>query len=405
MTGWAMLGLEAAGRNPLDVREGGSNPVRFLRRNIADVTSTGDLTRTILALAGAQLDPRDFAGRDLVKALRKRRRNDGSFEGQVNLTAFAVMALRAAGKDDGVDRSLRWLRKAQNSDGGWGFTRGVASDADSTGAALQAVRGSRAARRGIRWLAREQTAAGGWRIAGGGAVNAQSTAWALQGLIANGRNPERFRHNGRSGIDYLLARQESDGHIAYSSSTDQTPIWVTAQALISLFGQSYPVEPVAPRPPETGNAAGGGAGNAGSGAGGSGGSGAGGSGSAGSGGSGGSGGSAGTGTGSGGRAATAPASGGGSGGAGGDTPASSENAGTGAPAPSGGGAAVPEAEEPPEAADVDPGADATEDLTEGDPVADEGEDDGSPLAALGVGLGTAMAIAFGVWWLARRNAW
>ena len=31
MTGWAMLGLEAAGRNPLDVKRAGATPVGFLR--------------------------------------------------------------------------------------------------------------------------------------------------------------------------------------------------------------------------------------------------------------------------------------------------------------------------------------------------------------------------------------
>ena len=403
MTGWAMLGLEAAGRNPVDVREGGNSPVRFLRRSIADVSSTGDLARTVLALSGAKLDPTDFANRDLVKALRKRRRKDGSYEGQVNLTAFAVMALRAAGEDGEVSRSLRWLRNAQNSDGGWGFTRGVASDADSTGAALQAVRGSRSARRGIRWLIREQTAAGGWRIAGGGAVNAQSTAWALQGLIANGRNPERVRSGGRSGIDYLLARQDSNGHIAYSNSTDQTPVWVTAQAVVPLFGQSYPVKSVAPRPQETAGADGGG-GDGSNGGGGTGGGG---------GGSGGlaTGGSGGRGSGGGG-GGVAPAnpgspSGGSGGGGGGDTPTSSGAIGDAAAAPSGGGSGAPEAAEPVGAADNDPGVDIAEDLTEQDKVAaDDGEDEeGDPLAAMGVGLGTAMAVAFGVWWLARRNEW
>ena len=402
MTGWAMLGLEAAGRNPLDVREGGSNPVRFLRRNIADVSSTGDLARTILAVAGAKLNPQDFADRDLVGALRNRRRNDGSYGGQVNLTAFAVMSLRAAGQGGGVGRSLRWLRRAQNSDGGWGFTGEVASDADSTGAALQAVRGSRSARRGVRWLIREQTAAGGWRIAGSGAVNAQSTAWALQGLIAAGRDPDRVRTRGRSGVDYLLARQDDDGHIAYSGSTDQTPVWVTAQAVVPLFGQDYPVKPVARRPQEAGGGNGNGSG--------------GGSGSGGSGGGGGSGSSGGVGTnaaggGSGGGVAQAnsgsASAGGGGSTSGRDTPVSSGDIGGAAAAPSGGGAGVPEAEERPGEVAEDEAAGDTAESVQGEVTATDAppETEDDPLAPLGVGVGTAMAVAFGTWWLARRNGW
>ncbi len=59
--------------------------------------STGDLERTILALEGAGVSPRGFGGRDLVAELRRRRSASGSFEGQVNLTAFGILALRAAG--------------------------------------------------------------------------------------------------------------------------------------------------------------------------------------------------------------------------------------------------------------------------------------------------------------------
>ena len=66
-------------------------------RRPATLRSTGDLERTILALEGAGVDPRGFGGRDLVAELRKRRSRSGSFEGQVNLTAFGILALRAAG--------------------------------------------------------------------------------------------------------------------------------------------------------------------------------------------------------------------------------------------------------------------------------------------------------------------
>ena len=37
MTAWAMLGLEAAGRNPLDVSSGGKTPVDFLRANVDEL--------------------------------------------------------------------------------------------------------------------------------------------------------------------------------------------------------------------------------------------------------------------------------------------------------------------------------------------------------------------------------
>ena len=57
MTGWAMLGLEAAGVNPRDVGRRGRSPVAYLRRNVDEVRSPGDLARTILALNGAGVEP------------------------------------------------------------------------------------------------------------------------------------------------------------------------------------------------------------------------------------------------------------------------------------------------------------------------------------------------------------
>ncbi|HKG34816.1 MAG TPA: prenyltransferase/squalene oxidase repeat-containing protein, partial [Solirubrobacterales bacterium] len=247
MTGWVVLGLEAAGRNPLDVREGGHSAVAYLRSTAGSISGPGDLARTVLALSAAGVEPRDFAGRNLVSSLRHRMRRDGSFQGQVNLTAFAILALRGADSPKGLRHSLAWLRSAQNRDGGWGFAEGAASDADSTGAALQAVRGSRAARRGVRWLRRHQNRTGGWALAGRGAVNSQSTAWAIQGLLAAGVEAGRVREGGRSGYDYLAARQAADGHYRYSMGSDQTPIWVTGQALVAASGKSLPLEAVSRR--------------------------------------------------------------------------------------------------------------------------------------------------------------
>jgi energy-coupling factor transport system substrate-specific component len=260
MTGWAMLGLEASGRNPLDL--GGSRtPVDYLRAKAEDVRSTGDLERTILALAGAGVRAREFGGRNLVAALRARRGGDGSFQGQVNLTAFGIFALRAAGTERAeLNRSARWLRRAQNGDGGWGYQPDRPSEADSTGAALQALSaaGTRpaAAADGARYLDRAQERDGGWPLAENGPTNSQSTAWAIQGLLAAGRNPGSVTTAGNSPFDYLDARRSGDGHYRYSATSDQTPVWVTSQVLIAVSRETFPIAAV----PRATNAAGGGAG-------------------------------------------------------------------------------------------------------------------------------------------------
>jgi len=245
MTGWAVLGLEAAGVNPLDVDHGDSTPISYLAGAVGDISTTGDIERTILLLHGAGLDPRSFQGHDLVRRLLARRGGDGSWGGQVNPTAFGILALRAAGVTGGNSRSAGWLRDNRNDDGGWGFAANAASDADSTGAVLQALAaagGNAGIHSGVSYLRDVQRPGGGFALTGG-PVNAQSTAWAAQGLIAAGVSPSSVRSGGTP-LAYLASAQVLDGHYRYSSSSDQTPVWVTGQALLAVNGAAFPLNPV-----------------------------------------------------------------------------------------------------------------------------------------------------------------
>jgi energy-coupling factor transport system substrate-specific component len=257
MTGWAVLGLESAGINPLDLDHGDATPISYLAGTVGEVTTSGDLERTILALRGAGLDPRHFQGHDLVRRLVARRGKDGSWGGQVNQTAFGILALRAAGVTGGNSRSAAWLRSIQNSDGGWGFSAEATSDADTTGAVLQglAASGNRGGiRAGMSYLRDAQRPGGGFPL-NGGVVNAQSTAYAVQGLVAAGVSPSSLRKAGRSPLDYLASVQARDGHYRYSATTDQTPVWVTGQALMAVNGKSLPLSPAPRRSLATGGGA------------------------------------------------------------------------------------------------------------------------------------------------------
>ena len=244
-TGWAMLGLEAAGRNPLDVSRDGKTPVAYLRANVDSLSSSGDLARTIVALQGAGVNPRSFGGRDLVGVLNKRRASNGSFEGWPGTTAFSVIALRGAGVVSGIEKSLSWLSSVQNDDGGWGDIPDRQSNADVTALVMQAMPSSKPAERGLAYLRKAQRPSGGFALGGSGEVNTQSTAWAVQGMIAVGASPQSITEGGKSALDYLDARQAGDGHFAYSPSKDQTPVWVTAQALVPAADAAFPISPPA----------------------------------------------------------------------------------------------------------------------------------------------------------------
>lgn len=245
VTGWTALGLAAAGRDLRRVRApGGRRLLAYLRRGARRLDDVGELQRTILVLRAAGVSSR----RNQLVRLRRAQRGDGSWEGNVAFTAFGVLALRAAGerpRSPRVRRAVRFLLRAQADGGGWGFVPAAAPDVDDTGAALQALaaagrRRAAAVRDAVAYLRRVQGADGGWGQLEGRDSNAQSTSWAVQGLVA-ARAP--LSSLAASPIRYLRGLQRRDGHFSYSRSSDQTPVWVTAQALAAIRRRALPLAP------------------------------------------------------------------------------------------------------------------------------------------------------------------
>ncbi len=261
-TGWAALGLAAQGRNPADVRAGGGRSLldytrthaRGLSDPNADAGRVGDLERTIMVVAAARQDPRAFAGQDLVQALRGHVGKDGVLE-QSNLTAFAILALRAAqvpAADADLTAASAWLARQQNRDGGWSFaTKGGGSDVDDSAAAVQALvaAGRRTApetRRALAFLRRQQNPDGGFPLLPGSSSNAQSTGWALQAFAAAKIPPESVRkRKSRSALAYLRSLIAPSGMVQFSRTSRQTPVWTTGTALVALAGRSFPLTPAA----------------------------------------------------------------------------------------------------------------------------------------------------------------
>jgi prenyltransferase beta subunit len=250
-TAWTAIGLAAAGRNPASVRRAGHSVLDSLRGEVSTLNGLGDAERTILAAQACGASSYSFAGRNLVAEVLRARDSDNSFEHLVNLTSFAIFALRAVGHSQSfpaIRDAAGWVERQQNSDGGFGFGgRGSPSDVDDTGAALQALADAGARNAGdlaaaADYLIRSQNLDGGYPQQYGSESNAQSTAWAIQGLIAAGRNPNTVRRRGsRSPTGYLESLLAPGGSIRYSRTGAQTPVWVTAQALIALSGKTFPV--------------------------------------------------------------------------------------------------------------------------------------------------------------------
>lgn len=144
-----------------------------------------------------------------------------------DITARALEALGHYGFRQGqppVDRALAFIEKSQNHRGCWLGRWGV----NYIYGTWQVLSGLEAVgvdpktpmvQRAVRWLKRVQQANGGWgescrsyddpRTAGKGPVTASQTAWALLGLIAAG---ESSSYSVRRGIDHLIATQGPDGN-------------------------------------------------------------------------------------------------------------------------------------------------------------------------------------------------
>jgi len=230
---WVVIGLAAAGRDPAAVSRDGHDAVAWIRAHTGQLQGAGDLERTILALCAARAPLGN-----LVTALARDQRADGSVGEQVNLTAFAILALRAA-HAPGVAAAAAWLARAQNGDGGFSFAvRGDPSDIDDTAAATEALVAAAGppavVARAARYLERRENRDGGFPLEPGGSSNSQSTAWAIQALIAAGVSPQHA-------LGYLRARLTGTGAVSYAAGMTLTPVWVTAEALAAFAHVPLPL--------------------------------------------------------------------------------------------------------------------------------------------------------------------
>jgi energy-coupling factor transport system substrate-specific component len=262
---WAALGLAAAGRDPLSVHRDGHTVLDAIRGEASSLQGAGDLERTILALHACGVSVHSLPGGDPVGRLLRFRAHDGSFSEQANLSAFAILALRAGGYSTHnplVSDAAAWLKRQQEPNGGFGFgVRGGGEDVDDTAAVIQALVAAGTATgpalaHAVAFIIDAQNLDGGFPEQSGGESNSQSSAWAIQALTAAGHNVEAVRRKGsRSPLEYLQSLVAPNGSVRYSRTGSQTPVWVTAQALTALAGKPFPIAPPRGRTASVGSGA------------------------------------------------------------------------------------------------------------------------------------------------------
>ncbi|MEU6577376.1 prenyltransferase/squalene oxidase repeat-containing protein [Streptomyces sp. NPDC046805] len=194
-----------------------------------------------------------------------------------NSTAAAVQTLKAlGGQDAAVGKAVTWLKSVQNADGGWGYTPGGPSDANSTSVVIGAlaaagqqpasvVKGGKSPYDALLKLSLPCSGDGAGAFAyqpdkkGKLAANADATAAGVVGALGRGMvvdaakadagkkadasctgsgkaTPERAAVNGAA---YLAKAVAKSGHLdsVLPGSTDQPDYGNTADAVVALAAQ------------------------------------------------------------------------------------------------------------------------------------------------------------------------
>lgn len=275
---WVALALAAGGINPrCQARPGGVDAYSFLvdhfQKGLAEEVAypavpTTAFERELMVVNASGTNPHSFAGYDLVEEILARARtDDGSFpyvpggRGEINDTIFAIVALAPIDEpaaQAAIQRAADWLIAEQDDDGGWSWEiKGSPTEADMTGAAIQALRAAgrpdtEAEQKALHYLREMQADDGGFpEFPGEAESNVASTAWAVQGLWAAGEDPETWVKGGVDPLSYMASLQQPDGHIRWRASQDLNGIWMTAYVAPAFAGQTWPIPapPCSPKPP------------------------------------------------------------------------------------------------------------------------------------------------------------
>ncbi len=208
----------------------------------------------LAAVAGANEDPTNFGGMDLIAQLNDTYQpatgaysttaREGFYTGEAedDNQAMAILGLVAAGQQVPVT-ATNYLIDQQAADGSWGL-----GDPDTTAQAVMALIGSgnveptdAAIQKALGFFHDTQLPSGGWRPWWDtDPANADSTGWVIQALVAAGYTPatESWAHLHNTPHTALLDLQKPDGRIggiyANAYSTSEAVFGLTEQPLFFL---------------------------------------------------------------------------------------------------------------------------------------------------------------------------
>jgi squalene-hopene/tetraprenyl-beta-curcumene cyclase len=143
-----------------------------------------------------------------------------------DVTAHAILALRKCNismNHPCIEKGIKWLIANQQSDGSWEplwfgnqYSRSKKNFTYATFKALKALvmcgkKNSEATKKGVEWLVANQNSDGGWGSEKGVASSAEETAFALIALMAFDDKYSSVHSSVQKGIKWLVEHQRFDG--------------------------------------------------------------------------------------------------------------------------------------------------------------------------------------------------
>ncbi len=246
-------GLAANGKSVVSLSTGGKSTIDSLRSHITTEEKTaGNIGSLVLAVVAAGLDPRNFAGHNLLQDLQCTYNSaTGAYNTQFFNDALAVLAI-ASGK--AAEKAVGYLSSAQQPDGGWEFSSGFGSDTNTTGVVLMALKSAGGLTttmkaKALAYLKSQQQTSGGFEYAAlTGDSDPDSDALTIEGLLAVGEDPTSVAWSigDKNAVTDLLTFQYQNGGFGFTrpgtSATAAPDAFSTTQPLVALASKHLPVE-------------------------------------------------------------------------------------------------------------------------------------------------------------------
>lgn len=252
-TAWATMAFVSTGSDPTTISKDEVSLIDYLKNNQPDEAASPTVwSREILAIVAVGENPYDFGGLNYVQSLLAHYENNQIGDtAYLNDDVFGLLALLAVGEtvDEAIIQNiLSEIISNQETDHGFGWSNSSGSDVDTTAATLQALIAAREEEFNhtdldstisstLNYLQGTQNSDGGFPYAPGDASNVSSTAWTVMALRAAGITGDAYD----TAQAYIIANQHSDGSFCWMGCDFGGDTFTSSYAIMALGNTVWPM--------------------------------------------------------------------------------------------------------------------------------------------------------------------